>query len=178
MRRDSIPDLVASMHPSLETRNSHIHGTGLFAATPLASGTVIIRFGGFFFTASSRADALIVEPSTAVGVSESTIIGEHAGTDRDISDYINHSCGPNLGMLDALTLVTIADVGEGAELTADYAYWESDADYEMPRKCRCGVAKCRSTITGNDWRMAADCPHLVQWSSPYIRRRIQALTEE
>jgi uncharacterized protein len=63
--------------------------------------------------------------------------------------FINHSCEPNVGFRGNVVLVAMRDVGQGEELTTDYALFD-DGDEQM--RCRCGAASCRGVITGRDWQ--------------------------
>jgi uncharacterized protein len=169
-----LPDLASWLHPVLSVRNSPVHGRGLFSTGDLSTGTVLARFGGFLYPVSARYDPTVVQPSTAAGVADFVLLAEHINGNKDQSDYINHSCSPNLGMADAITVVTIRDIRVEEELTADYAYWEADRGYVMKNPCNCQSSNCRGRITGEDWRLFENYDHLAQWSSPFIRRRIMS----
>jgi D-alanine-D-alanine ligase len=57
----------------------------------------------------------------------------------------NHSCQPNTAY-EGLNIIALRNIGEGEELTLDYA---SFLDEHMePFKCRCGDPNCRGLITG------------------------------
>ena len=63
----------------------------------------------------------------------------------------NHSCDPNLWHVDAFTVATRCEIGEGEELTIDYG---TQADGDLRMECSCGSPLCRGTITGSDWQRA------------------------
>jgi len=170
MGDSSVLDLIGWVHPDLYVGPSWIDGIGLYSGIELERDVVVIRFGGVFFPVSMRYDYDVVAPGSTVGISDHMLLAESASENRDRSDFINHSCNPNLGMLDSITLVTLRRIGAHDELTADYAYWESDEAYVMKQECRCSNPCCRRQITGTDWRL--DLDHLVRWSSPFIKRRI------
>jgi len=136
--------------------------------------TLVFRFGGFLLPSAMRFDTDFLAPSSAVGVAAEVILAETRETGRDESDFINHSCLPNMGMQDAISLVTIRPVRAGDELTADYAYWEISRDYNMKELCRCGAAQCRAQVTGNDWSTASPGQPLWDWASPFIKARMRA----
>lgn len=167
------PDLLRWIHDDVSVRGSSIHGRGLFARQSIQPGTVIVRFGGYFCPVASRYDTSIVQPGSAVGIGEFVLLAEHNADDKDPSDYINHSCEPNLGMADAVTLMLIKEAYADEELTADYAYWEADPSYIMKTPCNCKAGSCRQQVTGNDWREhGPTLEHLSTWSAPFIKRRI------
>jgi hypothetical protein len=104
------------------------------------------------------------------------LLAEKYADARDPSDFLNHSCAPNIGMLDAITLVTIVEVNAEGELTVDYGYWEVDESYIMKNNCNCAGADCRSEVTGRDWQLGLQ--HLKTWSAPFIRRRMLRVRKE
>jgi len=68
----------------------------------------------------------------------------------DISDYANHACDPNSGIVkDArgLKLVAIRPIAAGEEVTHDYSTLLG-ADDVWTMRCRCGFPDCRG-IVGN-----------------------------
>ena len=115
-----------------------------------------------------------MKPSTSIALSETVLLAETPETEKDLSDYINHSCNPNCGLSDAITLCAITDLSGGDEIFVDYAFWEAREDYVMKEKCRCGASNCRTTITGSDWSIPTVYKPNINFFSPFIRRRILA----
>jgi hypothetical protein len=65
-----------------------------------------------------------------------------------ISDYANHSCDPNSGIVkDArgLKLVALRPIAAGEEVTHDYSTLLG-ADDVWTMRCNCGAAKCRRVV--------------------------------
>lgn len=65
-----------------------------------------------------------------------------------ISDYANHSCDPNSGIVkDArgLKLVAIRPIAAGEEITHDYSTLLG-ADDVWTMRCNCGAAGCRRVV--------------------------------
>lgn len=170
------PDLVSWLHPALQVGRSAIHGSGVFTAQELISGTLVIRFGGFMYPARQRYNHRSLAANSIVGISEDVLLAEPQSAELDPSDFLNHSCAPNLGLLDAISLVVIEAVTAGSELTADYGYWELDENYRMGAPCNCQSRNCRRVITGKDWRGRSG--HLEHWAAPFIRRRIDQLSQQ
>lgn len=166
------PDLESWIHPRLSIRRSSIDGAGLFATGRLRQGEVVIRFGGFLFGADKRFDTSTVQQGSVIGLAEDVVLAEPLDNEKDRSDYINHSCSPNLGLRDALTVVLLKDVVAGEELTTDYAFWETDANYVMKVACNCRSAACRGQITGTDWQLPELRGQILTSAAPFIRRRI------
>jgi uncharacterized protein len=89
--------------------------------------------------------------------------------------YLNHSCDPNVWMVDEVTLAARRDMAKGEELAADYALWEEDENHVMRWTCSCGSPFCRGRVTGRDWRLR-DLRERYRWHfSPFINDRIACL---
>ncbi len=87
---------------------------------------------------------------------------------------INHSCEPNCGLSGTTLLVARTDIGVGEEITFDYAMCDA-SDYDE-FECSCGQPSCRQVVTGSDWRDPVLQERYAGWFSPYLVRRIVALT--
>ena len=92
--------------------------------------------------------------------------------DISIDDFMNHSCNPNLGLLDEVTLVAIRDIKPNEELTIDYAIELADIDYIMSKKCNCKSLNCRKTITGKDWQLKSVQDNCGKYFSPFLKKKI------
>ncbi len=84
----------------------------------------------------------------------------------------NHSCDPNLWIVDELTLAARRPISAGEEATVDYAVMTVGEAWSMD--CRCSAPTCRGTITGSDWRRADLQASYRGHFSPFIMRRIPA----
>ncbi len=58
--------------------------------------------------------------------------------------FINHSCGPNLGIRGEVEFVALRDIRAGEELTYDYAITTDERPWTMV--CACGSPDCRKII--------------------------------
>jgi hypothetical protein len=168
---DRTQDLKPWFHNGLFVKESSIDGVGVFSATAIQDGEVLIRFGGFLVHPEDVLHERAVR-STSIGLSEYVSICEMVGWPKDLSDHLNHSCDPNTGFLDALTLVATRNVDRDEEITVDYAYWEGDQTWVLKRQCDCKSGNCRRTISGKDWQDLTIASRLVKHASPFIRRRI------
>lgn len=170
-------DLSPWFRDGLFLSQSAIDGVGVFTMKAITEPEAVMRIGGRFFAASERRTSAVLT-STAIAVAEDLLLGEPAESQRDLSDYLNHCCAPNLGFADAVTLVASRLIEAGEELTVDYAYWEADETWVLKSPCHCGAAGCRRRITGSDWRRHELEEALTRWASPFIRRRICARRRE
>ena len=164
-------DINFRCYKKLYIAESSIHGMGLFSSEPILAGDIVFTFGGVLAKLEDRYSGKYL-PSTFAGIAEEIVICEDSYGQKDFSDYINHSCEPNLGMDDCLTVVAISDILPDTELTYDYAFCEADPNWNLKATCNCGSKKCRVMITGNDWRFFSPESELFPYFSPFIKRRI------
>lgn len=64
------------------------------------------------------------------------------------SRFLNHSCAPNAGLKDDITLVALRQISPGEEITFDYSTSMLERDWEMP--CQCGTPACRRLVQDFD----------------------------
>jgi len=69
---------------------------------------------------------------------------------RHISNFINHSCNPNLVYTESDTIIAKRDVLAGEELTLDYGSFIVNVDQDFV--CGCNSLQCRTKILKNDWQ--------------------------
>ncbi len=141
--------------PLIETRDSGIHGRGVYAARTIRNGTWIMEYTGERISheeADRRYDddAMDRHHTFLFTVDEHTCIdASHGGSD---ARYINHSCEPNCEAVQAegeIWIVAVRTIRPGEELTYDYGYpIEAESVDEARRRypCRCGTPSCRGTI--------------------------------
>ncbi len=157
--------------PRVETRRSIIHGNGTFARGPFKKGEVIVIWGGTIFT-QEEIKAGKAKRGSIAEIGEGLYLAESANGPDSPDNYMNHSCDPNVWMDDEITLVARREIEAGQELTADYAMWGADPDWELSADCRCGSPGCRTRVTGNDWKLAELQDRYAGHFSPYINERI------
>ncbi|MHC4799761.1 MAG: SET domain-containing protein-lysine N-methyltransferase, partial [Planctomycetota bacterium] len=92
--------------------------------------------------------------------------------EKDLTNFINHSCDPNVWLQDEVTLVARRDIPVGEELTVDYAMFEECENWMPPWQCRCGSKLCRGRYTGKDWRYEELQDRHQNHFSPFINDRI------
>jgi SET domain-containing protein len=143
------------LHPDIEVRPSRIAGEGLFARAPIASGTTVSRLGGRLVSSLELRElfaAVAADPERpyidTITVTETRHL---VLPPRRPSGYGNHSCDPNLWWVGPYTLAARRDIATGDEVTNDYATSTGSADFTLD--CSCGSARCRGTVTGDDWRL-------------------------
>jgi hypothetical protein len=69
---------------------------------------------------------------------------------RHLSNFMNHSCRPNVGFDARGDVVAARDIGAGEELRIDYGSFMVNVDQAF--LCRCGSDGCRRRVRRDDWR--------------------------
>ena len=137
-------------------RNSAIHGRGVFAATTIRKGALVIEYRGERTTwdiASARPDSDPDNPhhTFIFETSDGLVIdGGHRG---NAARWINHSCVPNCKSFEdddgRVYIEARRTIAAGEELTYDYRL---SLDGRITRKirdayaCRCGAKRCRGSL--------------------------------
>lgn len=169
----NIQDIRFRCYKKVYIDKSVIAGQGLFAGEAINKGELVMSFGGVIARVEDRYSGLYMS-STFACITDDVMICERDGAEKDYSDYLNHSCNPNIGMYDCLTLVAIQDISIGEELVYDYSFCEADENWKLKRVCNCGNSNCRKYVTGNDWKKVSSKDELFEYYSPFIQRRIIA----
>ena len=169
--RKDMNDLKARFYKHLYVGDSQISGKGLFTDEIIKSGEIILSFGGVFASMSDRLSGMYLK-SSFVGIAENTLLCELKDSQLDLSDYINHSCSPNICFDDCITMIAICDINQGEELLCDYSFWEADEKWKLKTECNCGSKNCRGIISGSDWRRITSKSKYYKYYSPFLKRRI------
>jgi len=121
-------------------------GLGLFAATPILRGEAIASFDGKVFRLNSMEEHI---PNDPPHFYEDHAVHFEKLAWRDsisLARLANHSCEPNCGIRDLLTITAMRDIKAGEEITWDYAMTEDDGEWSMI--CLCGTDSCRNIVKG------------------------------
>jgi len=141
--------------PPVETRDSGIHGRGVYATRTIKKGTRIIEYLGERIT-HAEADRRYERKGEDDGhtflfiASKRTVID--AGVNGNEARFINHSCDPNCETVienGRVFIESIRRIKPGEELGYDYQLtWDSTDDpVELALyACRCGAKGCRGTM--------------------------------
>jgi hypothetical protein len=141
--------------PPVETRDSGIHGCGVYATRSIKKGARIIEYLGERIS-HAEADRRYERKGDDDGhtflfiASKRTVID--AGVNGNEARFINHSCDPNCETViedGRVYIEAIRRIKPGEELGYDYQLtWESTDDpVELSLySCRCGAKHCRGTM--------------------------------
>lgn len=141
--------------PLVETRDSKIHGRGVYAIAPIKKGARILEYLGERISHEEADRRYALKPEddghTFLFIaSRRTVID--AGVNGNDARFINHSCDPNCETViegSRVYIDAIRNIKPGEELSYDYQLtWESTDDpAELALyACRCGSKKCRGTM--------------------------------
>jgi|SRR3989344_16940 len=144
-------------HPTLEVRESHIGGKGLYATQVLPRGGLLVVLGGRVMTRKEESELPAPIRDIACQITPNLVLGITSEDELDSSSYINHSCEPNMGFKGQIFLVAIREISPNDELTFDYSMvlHNSLKSSSYKLECKCNAASCRGTITENDWKIPA-----------------------
>lgn len=128
---------------NIYAKETGVYGKSLFAKKDFKKDEIVfVAFGSIitepnFYTIPISKD-LSIEPRVPEG---------------NLSQFICHSCEPNLGVKDRSVFVAMNNIEKDEEITIDYAMivaefpepaWEGWDDW----KCKCGRKTCRGKVKG------------------------------
>lgn len=157
----------SELGPNVTVGESRILGSGLFATANIHPREPVLFLGGSVRDKPLRfvRDGVDVTAATAIEEERFLVHDEH-----DPARYGRHSCDPSLWLDDEVTLVARRPIRRGEELTADYALYTVDPDWEMD--CLCNSVLCREVVRGDDWQHPELQERYRHHFSPFINRRI------
>lgn len=160
------------LNPKCEVKKSPICAKGVFAKEPIRNGEIIRVTGGVIIpkTDTERYNKLIVYDveNIYLDVSDDFVMAP-TQEDLDLTATINHSCDPNAGFLDSITIIAIRDIEPGEEIGWDYAFSQTAFD---TFECLCRKPNCRKSITPDDWRIKDIQKRYRKYYAPYLKARI------
>ncbi len=121
---------------NIEVRDTGVYGKSLFAKKDFAKDDLVfVAFGPIISTPSLYtipiSKDLKIDPTLPAG---------------NLSQYICHSCEPNLGIKSRTEFVAFRNIKAGEEINIDYGmigYEYTEEISESGRECRCGSNICR-----------------------------------
>jgi hypothetical protein len=163
--------------PRIEVRTSPIHGKGIFANANIQKGETVMIWGGTLFTYEEILAGKALEHSSTA-VHEGIYLGHTPEQGLSTDDYLNHTCDPNIWMVNETTWVARRNIHAGEEITADFAmYWGPEDKEWVQWECQCGSPLCRKLFTNQDWQMPELQERYGNHFSSYILESIRLLDE-
>jgi uncharacterized protein len=150
---------------------SPIHGKGLFAVQAITKGETIALKAGHPVDKTTLDQLPKANQTSALQISDDFYLAALTDDEhRDSMVYINHSCGPNVGMGGSILFRAIRDISAGEELTIDYAMIYSSPEFSMT--CNCKYIAHRPIVSGNDWKDPGLRQKYAGYFSWYIQQKI------
>jgi hypothetical protein len=147
---------------------------GIYANDWIAPGELLSVWGGNVLTYEQLSQVSTTKQCYSVQIDDGLYLATVSAPES--ADFINHSCDPNAGLRDAITLVAMRLIAPYEEVCFDYSMADGSPIDEFD--CACGTHLCRGQVTGNDWQLPALWERYDNYFSPYLRRRIAQLRKE
>ncbi|PIS04839.1 MAG: SET domain-containing protein-lysine N-methyltransferase [Candidatus Buchananbacteria bacterium CG10_big_fil_rev_8_21_14_0_10_42_9] len=157
------------LNPQSEARPSPIQGVGVFAKDKILKGEVVGVLGGVIVHRDEIEEYRSIMTQVGIQIDEDFFIVPTTREELERFGVFNHSCEPNVGFSNSITLVAIRDIEPKEELVFDYAFCETA---EENFNCNCGSSFCRKVISSQDWKNKEVQNRYKEYYSPYLRDRI------
>jgi uncharacterized protein len=156
------------LSPKTRIARSPIHGRGLFASQAMRKGEIVAIKGGHVLDRRTLQRVRVRIAVSYLQIDDDFYIGALTGQEvRRNKIFINHSCGPNVGIRGQITFVALRGIEAGEELTYD---WAMEENAPTRTACHCLARRCRKTLTGRDWKN----PRLQRKYRGYFSAYLQA----
>ncbi|MEK6896996.1 MAG: SET domain-containing protein-lysine N-methyltransferase [Nanoarchaeota archaeon] len=156
--------------PKAKSSKSKIEGLGVIAIENISKGEIVGILGGIIIPISDISDYWKKMGHVGIQIDDSFWIAPTSRKELEETGVFNHSCEPNCGFSNQITLIAIKDINKGEELTFDYAFSESKMD---EFKCNCGSENCRKIIKQTDWKNLVIQKRYLKYFSPYLKNKIR-----
>jgi len=156
--------------PKAELRETDT-GFGIFSVEIIARLELVAIFGGKIISAKELALLTPEEKCMTMQVGDDEFSFSEK---RHVTDYINHSCDPNIGFDSHGSVRSMQDIDPDTEIGFDYAMADSTQFDEF--SCLCGSSLCRGEVTGDDWQIPELQTRYKGWFIPYLQLKINRLT--
>ena len=145
---------------------STIYGLGVFAIKSIKKGENVGVLGGIIVPTSEIREYWKLMGHVGIQIDDNFFIVPTTREELGQKGVFNHSCDPNTGFSNSITLIAIKDIDVGEELVFDYAFNET---YHDSMKCNCGSKNCRKIIKPGDWKVKEIKEKYGEYYSPYLK---------
>jgi len=157
------------INPKAKSYNSKIQGIGVVAIDNISKGEIVGVLGGIIIPKSKILEYRKHWGQAGIQIDDKFWICPTSREELHKTGIFNHSCDPNVGYSNSITLVAIRNIKRGEELVFDYA--TSETFFES-FKCNCSSKNCRRIITKNDWKNKDIQKRLKNYFSPFLKKKI------
>ncbi len=163
--------MTSYLSPKTAVGPSPIHGKGLFALRPIRRGEIVAIKGGHVFDEKRLGRVMGRIAWSFIQIEDGFYLGAMSAAEvRRNKIWLNHSCQPNVGIRGQITFVAMRAIRAGEELTYD---WAMEENKQRRMRCHCGGARCRKTLTGQDWKQPALQRKYRGYFSAYLAEKIR-----
>lgn len=156
--------------------NGRDKGFGVFTSKNIKKGECLVIFGGYIIPRDRVFDLPKALQEYCYQIHDNFFFGPVKKNEVSLSEHYNHSCEPNAGFKDSITLVAIKDIKKDEEITMDYAMCITGNEFNF--KCDCGLKECRKYIKGSDWKIKKLQEKYGNYFQPYILEKINKLNKK
>lgn len=158
-----------------EVRRTGKYGWGVYATKPLKKNELVAVAGGYVMTLSEIKKLPKRLEYFSFQIEEQLYFGVKKSNEVEDDCRFNHSCAPNLGQRNQLSLVALRDIKAGEELTFDYAMTlcRINGAPLFKMKCYCNKQECRRVITDEDWKIPQLQKKYGSYFQPFILEKIK-----
>jgi uncharacterized protein len=158
------------INPKAKAFHSEIHGTGVIAIEPIFKGEIVGVLGGIVVPAGDIEEYRKTMTHVGIQINDQFFLCPSKRDDLEDTGVFNHSCEPNVGILDSIIFIAIKDIKKEEELVIDYAFMETLFE---PFECICGSVNCRKKITPSDWKLPELQKKYGEYFSTYIKKKFK-----
>ena len=162
------------MNPKLEVRIvPSDDALGIFTREKIQKNEGLVVFGGAVITEQKVLTLNQERIKAVLQIREDLWL--HCDTCDD-ADYVRHSCNPNAGFKNLITLIAMRNIDAGEEITIDYAMVVERFVGMNDFPCQCKAENCRKLIAGADWKNKDLQEKYRGHFSPYLQEKIDKLS--
>ena len=162
---------------SYNRRNKGLdQGYGVFAKSPIKKRETLTIFGGYIIPINKVKNIPKKLQEYCYQIHDDFLFGPVEEGEVSLSEHFNHSCNPNTGFKDSITLISTKNIKKGEEVTIDYAMCITTRKFDF--KCSCNSKNCRLLIAGDDWKIKGLQKKYKNYFQPYILEKIKRLNKK
>ena len=132
-----------------------------------------MKWGGKVWL-KSEVTADKVRYSSITSLDDEHYLGRSVDDPKELDEYFNHSCNPNMWLLDERTVAVRLPIKTDEELTWDISMGY-DEDYILIERCQCRSDLCRGKVTLQDWKLEDLQQRYRGHFLPYINKKKEAI---
>ena len=149
---------------------SKIDKLGVIATQNIKGGETVAVLGGVIVPKQEINKYWKIMGHVGIQIDDDFFIAPTSRDELEDVGVFNHSCQPNCGFSNSITLVAMRNIEKGEELTFDYAFCESTI---KEFKCNCTSKSCREFIKPTDWKMPEIQNKFGKYFSPYLKLKFR-----